>query len=486
MSVGKRATRGAIWSVGASTFARVLGLIGTLYMTRLLNPDVIGEVSSAMVLAQTANWVSNWGFNQYMVVRGTAGDEQTYHCSVVNLVFGVVGLCLIAGTGVWFAPLFNAPHLAAYLPGLTLSVLIRRIGSIPDKVLAREMRFRELAIANGAGEMLFTLSAVTMAATTSLGGQSIVIANILQSLITTALIVNATGLGWLRRVPWRWARVREILHFGFPLGLGQVFNFATRYWDNLAFGAYFGPGVVGYYNMAYNLADIPAVQVGEQMSGVLLPAMGSLTPEQRKTALVRSTSLMAIAVFPLAVGLGAVAPSLIALILNAKWQGVAPLLTVLSVLSVVRPMGWGITAYLASFSRTRPMMFLELLKLILLFGCIIAFSRLGPVWTAASVGIAFGAQSLATVIFVIRTDGIPAWPLASAFLRPLAACGVMVAAILGVHHGLLALGVSSPKALTPVEIVVGGVTYVAAALVVARPVALDFLQLLRRALKRGG
>ncbi len=484
MSVGDRAARGAVWSVGASVGARVIGLIGTLYMTRLLAPEVVGEVAAAAVIAQTANWLSHWGFNQYMIVHGVNGAEQTYHVAVINLVLGVVGLCLIAGTGPWFAPIFKAPHLASYLPGIALAVLIRRVGAVADKILAREMRFRELAIANGLGELTFTVSAVAMAATTDLGGHAIVIGNVLQSLVATFVIVRATRFGWLQRSPWRWARVREIVRFGIPLGLAQVFSFATRYWDNLAFGAYFGPKVVGFYNMAYNLADIPAVQVGEQMSGVLLPAMTSLGAAERKAAVVRSTALMALAVFPLATGLGAIAPTLIDLLLNDEWQGVAPLLTVLSVLSVVRPMAWGITTYLASESRTRAIMMLELLKLVLLFGCIVAFSSLGPQWAAASVGIAFGIHSLATTALVITTDRIPARPLISAFIRPLMACGVMVTAVLGVRHGADALGVASSALRLAVEIATGAATYVAAALVLARATSRDFLGLLRRALRR--
>lgn len=485
MSVGKRAASGAIWNVGASTGTRVIGLIGTLFMTRLLRPEVIGEVASAFVLAQTANWVSSWGFNQYMIVHGAKGDEQTYHVSVVNLVLGFVGLGTIAGVGAGFAPLFHAPHLASYLPGLALAILIRRIGSIPDKVLAREMRFRELAIANGTADLAYTVTAITLAATTGLGGQAIVLGNIVQSAVATVLIVRATGLGWFRPSAWRWQRVREIVRFGLPLGFAQLFDFATRYWDNLAFGAYFGPRSVGLYNMAYNLADIPAVQVGEQISGVLLPAMASLEVKDRKAALIRATGLMSLAVFPLAVGLGTVAPTLIRCLLNDAWQGVAPLLTVLSVLSVMRPMSWGVNAYFASFSRTRTMMALELLKLVLLFGCIVAFSSLGPVWTAVSVGVAFGGHAFVTIALVICTDAIPAWSMVSAVVRPLAACGVMAAAVLGARHGMAALGVAAPQAILPVEIASGAVTYVVAALVLAGPTARDFLQLLRRALKRG-
>lgn len=487
MSLGERAARGAVWSVGASVGARAIGVIGTLCMTRLLAPDVVGEVAAAAVIAQTANWLSHWGFNQYMIIHGVDrvdGVDKTYHVALVNLVCGIVGLCLIAGTSAWFAPVFNAPHLASYLPGMALSVLIRRLGAVADKILAREMRFRELAIANGAGELMFTVSAVTIAATTDLGGQSIIVGNILQSLVTTSLILRATGFRWLQRVPWQWSRVREIVRFGVPLGMAQVFSFATRYWDNLAFGAFFGPRVVGFYNMAYNLADIPAVQVGEQMAGVLLPALTNLGPDERKAAVVRSTALMALLVFPLAVGLGAVAPTLIEVLLNDQWQGVAPLLTVLSVLSVVRPMAWGISSYLASESRNRELMLLELLKVVLLFGCIVAFSSLGPHWTAASVGIAFGLHALTTIARVVATDHFPIGPLVGAFVRPLLACAVMVGAVAGVRYGADLLGITSSGLRLSVEIVIGAAAYVSAALLVASATSRDFIRLLRRALTR--
>ncbi len=485
MSVGKRAASGALWSVASSVGARIVGLIGTLYMTRLLAPEVVGEVAAAMVLAQTANWLSNWGFNQYMIVRGPESPAATYHAAMTNWGFAVVGLTIAAFLGPTFEPVFNAPHLSGYLPGLVLSVFIRRFGAVPDKILARELRFRELAIANGAGELMFTATALSLAGLTSLGGDAIVIGNIVQSTITTGLILRYTGFGWLARSPWQWSRFTEIMKFGIPAGVSQVFNFASRYWDNLLFTRFFGTGVAGMYNMAYNLADIPAVQFGEQMSGVLLPAMASLDPAQRKAAVVRSTGLMALAVFPLAVGLGAVADSLIALILSDEWQGVAPLLTVLSVLSVVRPMAWGVSSYLASYGRNRTVMILEAVKVTLLFGCIIGFQRWGAQWAAGAVGVAFGAHSLITIGVVIKTDRIPAAPMLGAFLRPLAACAVMAAAVLGARHGLHAVGLTRPLFLVPIEIAVGVLAYVPAAFVFARPIARDFVAQLKRALRRG-
>ena len=436
------------------------------------------------MLAQTANWLSHWGFNQYLVVRGPDGPEQTYHAAMLHVGFGVVGLATIALTGGLFSSVFNAPHLARYVPGLALAVLIRRLGAVADKILVREMRFRELAVANGLGELAFTLCAVTLAATTTLGGLSIVIANVVQATLTTALILRATGLGWLQRSPWRWQRVREILRFGGPLGVESLFHNASRYWDNLVFAAYFGTGTLALYNFAYQLADIPAAQVGEHLSSVLLPTMNSLSPEERKPVLVRSTSLLALLIFPLAIGLGAIAHSLIALVLRDEWQGVAPFLVVLSALSVFRPVTWVISSYMQTFERNRALMLLEILKVALLLGCIAGFSVLGPVWSAAAVGIAFGTHALVMIGLVVRLDGIPLVKSAGGFLRPLMACGVMTAAVLGTRWGLAAVGVTQPGVLVPLEIVAGGLSYVPAAFVFAPATTRDFLQLLRRAVRR--
>jgi len=484
-SVGNSAARGAMWNIGASVGARVIGLVGTLYMTRLLAPDVIGEVSAAAVLANSASWFSHLGFNQYMVTKARESRELTYHVAVVNTVFAIVGLTAIAFTGSLFAPVFSAPNLAAYLPGLALSVLIRRLGGVADKVLVRDLRFREVALAGAAGELAFSVSAVTLAATTKLGGQAIVIGNLIQAVITTGLVLRATGFGWFSRSPWSWAHTKDIFRYGIPLGVAQVLNSASRYWDNLEFSAFFGRKVLGLYNMAYNLADIPAVQFGEQIAGVLLPAMQKVSPADRKRAVVRASALLALVVFPMAIGLGAIAQSLIGALLRPEWQGVAPLLTVLSALSVFRPLTWVFSSYLNTYGRNRTLMILEAIKLALLLGCIAAFAKWGPLWSAGAVGLAFAVHALMMATLVVVTDGISARELASGFFRPIVACLIMAAAVIGVRHGLVARGVKSQWVLLIVETTVGGLVYIPAALLVARETSLEFLQRVRKALKRG-
>ena len=137
----------AAWSIGAGLLGRGVGLIGTLLIARHLSPGIVAEVTVATIIALTGNWISAWGCGQYVIVRGGEGREAIFGASVFYLVFGMV---VIAGLW-WMAPTlaawFSTPRLVEYLPGALLGIGIRRLGAIPDKLLARELRFTRIALA---------------------------------------------------------------------------------------------------------------------------------------------------------------------------------------------------------------------------------------------------------------------------------------------------------------------------------------------------
>jgi PST family polysaccharide transporter len=485
-SLARRAARGALWTVISSIGGRGIGVLGTLIMTRYLLPDQIGEVSDATILAMTGNWVTIWGFGQYAVVRGRGSDarEVTWHATVAYVVLGTISLGAVALFGGRLAPFLDAPHAAAYVPGMALAIYIRRLGAMPERVLTRQMKFRASGLASAGGELSYTVVALGCAAL-GYGGWSVVIGNLVQSVIVVAILVRAAGLAsWATPSPLRWARFADMLKFGVPLGVQGAAHGASRYWDNLAISHFFGPGATGAYNMAYNLADIPAIQVGEQIALVLMPSMAALPRDRRPAALERASAMLSLILFPLAVGLGLIAAPLIALILPANaWQEVAPLLTVLACLSVFRPITWVLSAYLEAESKTGRLMYLELAKIAVLLTGIAALRRYGVVVASGSVGIAFGATAIAGIALVVREGPSPRH-LLRGFAQPLAACGAMAAGVWAVHHALAVAGFNQPAVQLVAMIAVGAALYVAAALVVCRDTARDLLGLVNQALRR--
>jgi lipopolysaccharide exporter len=488
MSLARKAARGAVWSILFGMGARMVGVAGTLVMTHLVAPEVIGEVAAATILCMLFSWLSNWGFGQYTIVkgRGESAAEVVWHCTVAHLVMGGGAMLLVALVGPLMLPWFDASDGIGYVPGMALAMFLRRVGAIPEKLLVREMRFRAVGTAMAVAETTYAVTAVLLA-WQGQGGMAIVWGNLAQSLVWILILAGAAGWrSWLTPTPLRRERFRDMVRFGLPLGVEAVAHNASRYFDKMLIARFFGTGPMGLYNMGYNLADIPAIYVGEQVGQVLLPSLAQLPPERRPAALERSAAMLGLIIFPMAVGLGVVAPSLVALALSAEWQGVAPLLTILAVLAVFRPITWVLGTYLEATEQTRKFMYLELGKLAILFGGIAVLQTWGLEAAASAVGLAFGANAVAGVWVVATGEGPRPSParLFGGFARPLLACGVMVGVILAVRHGLAGAGVTDPKLLLPIEIVVGAVAYVPAAMAIARPIARDFLAVLRD-LRRG-
>jgi lipopolysaccharide exporter len=486
MPLADKAARGALWTVVSSMGGRVIGVLGTLVMTRFLYPQEIGEVNDAVVIAMTANWLTIWGFGQYAVVKGRGQDaaEVTWHATVAYAVLGTISLGLVVMFGGRLVPFFHAPRAAAYIPWMALAFYIRRFGVIPERVLTRGMKFGPSGMASLLGELAYTAVALVLAAF-GYGGWSIVIANIAQSSVAVAILIRAAGVAsWATPRKLRWARVKDMLAFGVPLGVQGVAHNASRYWDNLAISHYFGPAWTGRYNMAYNLADIPAIQVGEQIALVLMPSMAELPPDRRPHAFERASALLALIIFPLAVGLGLVARPLIAMILPANdWQAVAPLLAILACLSIFRPITWVLSAYLEAESKTNRLMVLELAKVALLLGGIAVLQPYGVRVASAAVGLAFGVTAVAGVVLVMREGPSPRRLLAG-FVQPLAACSVMSAAVWGVHGVFRLAAWDHPAGLFFAMATTGAVVYTGAAFVLCRRAALDLIALLKRALRR--
>ncbi len=479
MSLANTVVKGAAWTVAIGMAARALGLVGTLVVTRYLAPDVMGDVEVAAVLVLTAHQFSVLGLGHYLVAKPNEGPEVGFHTTVFTLLTGSASIGLLLIFGSWFVG--DSRTALPYLPGLALAVFIDRLAFVPTRVLVRDMRFRTGGIVRALGEVVFAAVAVGMAVAGQ-GGESIVVANLARSAVRAGICIAIVDYrDWLKPHPLTMARTRDMFRFGFPVGLSVMATFAARYWDNLLIAGMFGTQELGFYKLAYNLSDVPSNQVGEQIGDVLLPSFARLPPDRRQAALARSLRLLALIMFPLSIGLGVIAPTVVRALLAPQWEPVAPRLAILACLSAVFPIGYAVYAYLNAANHPRAVMALAFFRTVILLGSMgVLGSAGGPLGACFGVGIAFGLYALVSVVLTSRLEGwSPAGPLL-ALLPPLFACVPMAAVVLGVR-ALLPAETPTVVALI-VELIAGAGGYIGAALVMAKSVSRELIDLVRGAL----
>jgi len=483
MSLKYKAVIGAIWTISTSVGGRALGVIGTLLITRFLTPDAYGQVNTAWIFVASAGTFAALGFGQYIVANPKEGDEVVFHATLYNQLATLIVLLPLP----WIAPYFRSSfpefdQFFNYIPLLTVAAIIDHTGHIPSRVLARDMRFNILGLRVLASEVVYTATALTLAVM-GYGGWAIAYALLVRTSVSSAIMIFAVKPAhWLKISRIMRDVTKRMLQFSLPMAGSNILHWYSAKADNLIIAAMFGPTTVGQYNLAYNLADIPTDHVGEHIGDVLLPSLANLEGPDRHRALVRAAGLMALLVFPLAVGLGAISETLVHALFDSRWYAMAPMLTLLSALSVFRPIGWLIASYLQAEQRTRGLFLLELLKTSGVVAFVYLLGKFDILWACAGVGVAFGLNAWASIAMV-KQDGVGMWRLTKPMVQPLLATAPMVGLVLVVRYLLAPTGMS-PWLLVVLELIAGAIGYVAAAFVFAPAHAKDFIGLLRGLLRR--
>ncbi len=222
-----------------------------------------------------------------------------------------------------------------------------------------------------------------------------------------------------------------------------------------------------------------------ESSNVLLPTLLNVDTTRRKHVLARAIGLLAMATFPMAIGLAAVAHTLVDVLLPDRWQGVAPFLVILAAVSLFRPVNGMISQYLLSVERNRALMVAEVVRIATLFLGLVALAAFGPYVAAFAVGISAFAHTC-SLLYAIHGDGSFLKALTAGLRAPLAACAVMVLAIAGIHSLVGPVDAYQEAVLLVAEILGGGLAYVAGMFVFGRAAALEAISMTRGALGARG
>ena len=481
MSIARKAAHGVAWNMAFGISSRVLTLVATLLLTRFIDPDAYGDVLAASLSVATVGVLTSFAFGQYLIARDAAAPV-AFQAAVLHVALGVVamvGLYLLREPA---GDLLDTPGLSRYVLGYAAAHVIERIRYVPERLLMRDLRFRAIATINGCGELVFVVVALALA--TSLGAWAVVAAFVVRAVFVTAAYLRTTPRAQWWAPTWpRRATARDLFGYGLPVMLGAVADRAATRWDSLVVSKLFGGGVMARYNLAYSLAEVPVSHVAEHIGEVLMPSFARMGDGERREAVVRAAALLQLIVWPLGVGLGAVAPTLVDAFFDERWTGIAPLLAILSVMTVFRPMTWSPMAYLQAIQQTRLVMIAAGTRALLVLPGVAGLGLAGgPTWACVGAALGYALHSVGTVIVTGRVTGLPVGRYLVGVFRPALACVPMVAAVWAIA-GVLARAGASPLVALGCELVIGAVTYIGAAFVLVRPAATALIRIARDVLR---
>lgn len=330
-SLGARALGGLGWSSLTVLIKALLTFLTLAVLSRLLTPNDFGLAGIAWILIELATKFGQTGIGHALIQRRELTDR---HLEIGFTLSTVLG-CIVAGT-IWlvaprFGHLFDEPTVASLLRIFSVTFVIGGVGVVPEHLLRRNLRFKQLMVADLLSYAVGYGLTATVLAFQGFGVWSLVWGEITRVLIRTV----TTSLYSPPPLRFRLAarEVTDIISHGAGYALTQVFDFIVRTGGYFVVGRLLGATALGYYTRADRIASLPFQYLGGNLFEVVFPAMAQ---RQQRVDLARTVHLhgvemLALAVLPVSALVLLCAPGIVAVVLGGQWDEAAPVLRILAI-----------------------------------------------------------------------------------------------------------------------------------------------------------
>jgi teichuronic acid exporter len=467
------------WSVAIRLFVQIITWAMTLVVIRILSPDDYGLMAVAQIFVNFMLGFGSLGFGDALV------QQRETPTIVVARLFGVL---LLAGAtlgtlmalaawpiGAWY----HDPRLVPLIQVSSLGFLFTALTALPRAFLTKHLRIRPMFVMELASGLVGAVTVIMLA----LNGYGV------WSLMLGWLATNlAKLLGFIALASeyYIWPRL------GFA-GIGPLFSFGIYrtfeyiVWmifasaDILVISRFLGPVQVGVYVVASNFAAMPLNKIAPIVNATAFPAFALVQerPSEARFYALKAVRMMAAIAVPLFFGLSVTAPEVVDLVFGPNWVAARPVLGVLALAVTFRAILLVVPNFLQGIGDSRASFWCTCVGAVIFPPAFVIGCHWGIVGVAWAWLLGYPIMYAASAMIASRRGGLDTRRLLMAPIQPIAAGVIMMGAVAAVRA---ALPHTMPELVVFAALVaVGAATYGGILLILFRGLAMEVLQIFRRA-----
>ena len=328
MSLRQQAAKGFFWNLADNFAVQLIQFVTGVYMARILSPDDYGLIGMLAVFIAVAQSLVDSGFSQALIRKQgrTRTDESTvffFNIAVGILLYGI--LYLISP---FVAAFYESPELEPLMKVVCLSVVFNSLAVVQRARLTLNIDFKTQAKASFTAAVASGIVGIWMAYT-GWGVWSIAAQQLVNLGVNTLLLWVLAK--WRPQRAYSWASFRELFSFGSKLMLSGLLDVLYRNIYLIVIGKVFSAKDLGYYTRAHQFSEFPSSNLTGILQRVTYPVLCKIQDDDARLAGVyrRFLRVSAFLIFPLLVGLSAVAEPLVLVLLKEQWLFAAVLLKII-------------------------------------------------------------------------------------------------------------------------------------------------------------
>ena len=359
--------------------AKFIGFVIGIILARLLVPEIYGQVVLLQTVIDFFLLVIENGVNTSLIQSREVDERDYFTVFVITFALAGATFLVMEAAAPLLANFYHSPGIVKPLRFYAVTLLFGAFNSIQTARMQREMRFREIMFCNlGATVLAGTLGVVMAwrgAGIWALVGYHF--AYIVFGTIFTFLVLR-----WVPRGGFSRDSAKRLGGFGLRMVAASAVENLYLSLRPLIIGKIFSAAELGYYDRGRNFSYTISINLDAAIRQVMFPVLSRAQDDKNQfiSIMRRMSKLGSFVIFPVMVGLAAVAEPLVRLLFTEKWIATAPILMILSLGEAQIPLTSANIIALKSLGRSdlyaKQEVVRRVLMLVMLFISIVAFDSL--------------------------------------------------------------------------------------------------------------
>lgn len=324
--------RGAVWAVGMRWTGKTIGLLSTVILARVLQPQDYGVVSMAFLVVGLVETFLNTGAGAALVRLGKeATTDQINSAWTLRGLQGIVMALALAAVSPFAAEYFNEPRVTQVLLIVCVCQVFMGFSNIGMSLAYRDLQFA----------VEFKLSIYTKLISVSVTLLTALYFRDYRGLV--AGIVAGFVVEWVLsyylhpyRPKWCVSKIGDIWAISKWLMVTGIGGFFLRKSDQLMAGRIGSTREYGLYSVGADIGQLPAGELGPALTRPLYPILTAMRHdwERAKAATLKTLSSVNSITMPLGFGMAAVSEQFTPLLLGQQWLGATPFVAGFAIIGV--------------------------------------------------------------------------------------------------------------------------------------------------------
>jgi O-antigen/teichoic acid export membrane protein len=351
LNLNKKVTSGLFWTSLSFGLWKVISTFSIFILARILTPADFGLVGIAVLVIGIIRMFQDMGVGCALIYQKETSPELTSTAFYMILMSGLVFTLVAFASADYAAFYFNNPSAAPVLRMLSINILIVSLGTVPGFLLTKELEFKKRT----GPEVIAALAQAVVSLVMALGGYGV------WSLVAGEIVNRAfaSAGAWMVH-PWRPVKVfdvrlaRELFSYSKFMVGSSIGSFATSNVDNIVVARMFGASSLGYYSLAFRLANLPSTLTFFVLSKVTFPVFSKMQDDKKRLAatFMRTVKYLIYISLPVGSTMYMLAPEFIRVLLGSKWENSVAPLRALIVYGIITSVIWQAIEVYKAIGRT--------------------------------------------------------------------------------------------------------------------------------------